>query len=35
MKAIINGLLYDTDKSELIVTCEYYSFWKTKNGHYF
>lgn len=35
MKQIINGLLYDTEKSELLVTCEYYSVWKTKNGRYF
>ena len=35
MKQIINGLLYDTEKSNLLVTCEYYSVWKTKNGRYF
>ena len=35
MKAIINGLLYDTEKSELLAKCEYYSVWKTKIGRYF
>lgn len=35
MKQIINGLLYDTEKSELLAVCEYYSVWQTKNGRYF
>ena len=35
MEQVIDGLLYDTEKSELIIKSCITSVWKTKNGRYF
>lgn len=35
MKAIINGLLYDTTTSSVLYAMGNVSMWKTANGNYF